>query len=56
MSLKSRSDTAKLVLFFLLGMSALMLFFLPDESAAVFGGEDAGGRVKGIMSIIERNV
>ncbi len=33
-----------------------MLFFLPGESVATFGGEDVGGRVKGIMSLIERNL
>ena len=55
-SLKSRSDTAKMVLFFLLGLSALMLFFLPDDGIAVFGGDSVGGRVNGIMSVIERNM
>ena len=55
-SLKSRSDTAKLVLFFLLSVSALMLFFLPEESVAVFGGEGAEGKFMGLMSLIEKQL
>lgn len=53
-SIKSRSDTAKLVLFFLLSTSALVLLFLPEESSAVFGDGSVSEGAKGIMSLVER--
>ncbi len=56
MSLKSRTDTAKFVLFLLLSLSALMLLFIPEESATVFAGDGAENSFSGIMSLIEKNL